>query len=63
MRTRMYNACIQSDLAYPHTSVLNEIVAKVRELDKGGSSSIVYSRIIADLFQQKLLQKARELDI
>ena len=63
MHTCMYNACIQSDLAYPHTSILNEIVAKVRELDKGGSSSIVYSRIIADLFQQKLLQKVRELDI
>ena len=34
-----------------HTSVLDEIADKVRELDKRGSSSIVYSRIIADSFQ------------
>ena len=45
----------QSDLTYPHTSVLDEIEDEiedeVRDLDKPGSSSIVYSRIIADLFQ------------
>ena len=26
--------CIQSDLTYPHTSVLDELVDKVRELNK-----------------------------
>ena len=40
----------QSDLTYPHTSVLDEIADKMRKLDTQGSSSIVYSRIIADLF-------------
>ena len=39
---------IEPDLTHLHTSVLDEIAAKVRELDKQGSSSIVYSRIIAD---------------
>ena len=43
---------VQLDLTYPHTSILDEIVdRKTRELDKWGSSSIVYSRIIADLFR------------
>jgi hypothetical protein len=42
--------CIQSDLAYLHTSVLDEIVDKARNLHKWWSSSIVHSRIIADLF-------------
>ena len=41
----------RSDLTYPHTFVLDAITIEVRELDKGGSSSIVYSRIIADLFR------------
>ena len=54
---------IQSDLTYPHTSVLDVIVDEVRELDKRGSSSIVYSSIIADSFQLKLLRKVRVLDI
>ena len=54
---------IQSDPTYPHTSVLDEMENEVRELNKRGRSSIVYSRIIADLFQQHLLQKVRELDI
>ena len=35
----------------PHTSVLDEIVHKGTKVDKRGSSSIVYSRIIADVFQ------------
>jgi hypothetical protein len=30
---------------------VDEIVDIARELDKQGSSSIVYSRIVADLFQ------------
>ena len=42
---------VQWDLTDQHTSVLDEIADKVRELDKWGSSSIVYSRIIADLFR------------
>ena len=55
--------CIQPGLTYPHTYVLDESVDKVRELDKRRSSSIVYSSFIVDLFQLKLLQKVRELDI
>ena len=43
--------CVRWDLTYLHTSVFGKIVEKGRELDKWGSSSIVYSRIIADLFQ------------
>ena len=46
---------VQSDLTYPHTSILDENVDETKELDKWGSSSLVYSRVIADLFQQKLL--------
>ena len=42
---------VQWDLTYLHASILDEILDKVRELDKWGSSSIVYSRIIADLLQ------------
>ena len=44
---------VQLELNYPHTSVLDEIVDELRERDKRGSSSIVYSWIIADLFQYK----------
>ena len=49
---------VQSNLLCVHTSVLHESADKVRELDKCWSS-IVYSRIIANLFLQKLLQKVR----
>ena len=31
--------------------LLQKLLRKVRELDQQGSSSIVYSRIIADLFK------------
>ena len=50
----------------PHLSAhirLGKNTDKVRELDKLGSSRIVYNRIITDLFPQNLLRKARELDI
>ena len=30
----IHKICIQSDLTHPHTSVLDEIVDKVREMDK-----------------------------
>ena len=30
----MLNSAVQSDLTYPHTSVLDEIVGKASELDK-----------------------------
>ena len=49
---------IQSDLTYPHTSVLDKIVDRVRE-----QSYRVQYRIIAALFREKLLHKMRELDI
>ena len=45
---------LQSDLTYLHTSVLDEIAHNARELDKYEGAvyySVVYSRIIADLFQ------------
>ena len=44
---------VQSNHTYTSTSVLDEIADKVRELDKQRSSSIVYSRIIADLLLKK----------
>ena len=42
---------VRPHLLYLHTSVLDEIADKARELDKRGSSSIVYSGIIANLPQ------------
>ena len=48
-----HHFCIQSDLTHPHTSVPDKITDKVRELDNCGSSSIVYSRVVVDLFQLK----------
>ena len=61
----MYCMYVQSGLTHLHTSILSldEIGDKMRELDECGSSSTVYSRIIVDLIQQKLLGKVRELDI
>ena len=58
----LYN---QISLTYPHTSAVDEIVNKVRELNIQGSS--IYS-IIADLLyysyeKNYILGKVRELDI
>ena len=44
----------QTDPAYPHTSVQDDSTDKVRELDKRGSSSIVHSRTIADLYSRTI---------
>ena len=54
----MYVLCVLSDLTCPHTPVLDKIMGGVREVDKWGSSSIVYSRIImTDLFQENFCGK------
>ena len=46
----MWGKSVQSDLTYPHTFALGEIADKSRELDNQGSSNMMYSRIVADLF-------------
>ena len=42
------NGCI---LTCPHISVMDTSADKAREMDRLGNSGVVYSRIIADLFQ------------
>ena len=55
----MYKFLIQSDLTYPHTSVVTEFADEVRELDKRGCSIIVLCRLVS----AKMMWMVRELNI